>query len=138
VPVGRDCRSRLGLGSLDGAGDRNPPLYRLRRAIDYIREHLDQEITLARLGAVVCMSPYHSARLCHRTTGLPAHRFVVRARIDRVSALLATSELAIAAIAKMVGFRTASHFSTVFHRITGVTPRENRGRHRLLRGRSQE
>jgi hypothetical protein len=37
----RDCRSRLGLGSLDGAGDRNPPLYRLKRAIDSERAVAD-------------------------------------------------------------------------------------------------
>ena len=68
------------------------------------------------------------ARLFQRSTGLPPHRYVVRARIDHAAELLAAPEPSIARISRMVGFRTASHFSTVFRRITGVTPHEYRGR----------
>src|ERR1700675_1590117 len=105
------------------------PMSRLRRVTEHIREHLDQELTLARLGAVVYMSPYHFARLFQRSTGVPPHQFVVRTRIDRAVTLLAARELSIARIARAVGFRTASHFSTVFRRVTGVTPRAYRARH---------
>ena len=105
------------------------PLSRLRRVTDYIREHLDQHLTLAQLGAVVYMSPYHFARLFQHSTGLPPHRFVVRARIDHAATLLAAPEPSIARIAQVVGFRTPSHFATVFHRIMGVTPSEYRARH---------
>lgn len=104
------------------------PLSRLRRVTDYIREHLDQDLTLAQLGAVVYMSPFHFARLFQRSTGLPPHRYVVRARIDHAAELLAAPEPSIAQISRMVGFRTPSHFSTVFRRLTGVTPHEYRGR----------
>jgi AraC-like DNA-binding protein len=47
---------------------------------------------------------------------------VVRERIDRAVMLLAAPALSIAHISQAVGFRTPSHFSTVFRRITGVTP----------------
>jgi AraC-like DNA-binding protein len=104
------------------------PLSRLRRVTDYIQEHLDGDLTLAQLGAVVYMSPYHFARLFHRTTGLPPHRFVVRTRIAQATALLAAPEPSIAQISRMVGFRTPSHFSTVFRRIMSVTPHEYRAR----------
>lgn len=102
------------------------PLSRLRRVTDYIQEHLDQELTLARLGAAVYMSPYHFARLFQRSTGVSPHRFVVRARIDRAVTLLVAPGLSVAQISKRVGFRTPSHFSTVFRRLMGVTPREYR------------
>jgi AraC-like DNA-binding protein len=36
---------------------------------------------------------------------------------------LTTQELSIAQISRMVGFRTPSHFTTVFRRVTGVTPK---------------
>lgn len=104
------------------------PLSRLRRVTDYIREHLDQDLTLAHLGAVVYMSPFHFARLFQRSTGLPPHRYVVRARIDHAAELLASAAPSIAQISRMVGFRTPSHFSTVFRRITGMTPHEHRAR----------
>ena len=103
------------------------PGSRLRRVTEYIREHLDQHLTLAQLGAVVCMSPYHFARLFQHSTGLPPHRFVVRARIDHAaSLLLAAPEPSIARISQTVGFRTPSHFATVFRRFMGVTPRAYR------------
>jgi AraC-like DNA-binding protein len=105
------------------------PLSRLRRVTDYIREHLDQHLTLAQLAAVVYMSPFHFARLFRRSTGLPPHRFVVHARIRHAATLLAAPEPPIARISRMVGFRTPSHFATVFHRIMGVTPRAYRARH---------
>ena len=105
------------------------PLSRLRRVTEHIREHLDQDLTLARLGAVVYMSPYHFARLFQRSTGVPPHQFVVRTRIDRAVTLLAARDLSIERISRVVGFRTASHFSTVFRRVTGVTPRAYRASH---------
>jgi AraC family transcriptional regulator len=102
------------------------PGSRLRRVTEYIQAHLDQHLTLAHLGAVVFMSPYHFARLFQHSTGLPPHRFVVRARIDHAATMLATPDLSIARISQMVGFRTPSHFSTVFRRLMGVTPRAYR------------
>src|SRR5262245_30356262 len=75
------------------------PGSRLRRITEYIEEHLDRDLPLAELGAVVCMSPYHFARLFRRSTGVPPHRFVVGKRIDRAIALLVAPEPPIAQIA---------------------------------------
>jgi AraC family transcriptional regulator len=89
---------------------------------EYIQQNLDKDLTLAELAAVVYMSPYHFARLFKCSTGVPPHRFVVRQRIARASAFLATQDLPIARISQMVGFRTPSHFTTVFRRVLGITP----------------
>ena len=102
------------------------PGARLRRVTDYIEAHLEEDLTLARLGAVVCMSPFHFARLFKRSTGLSPHRFVVRTRIGRARALLGAPDLSIRRISQIVGFRTVSHFTTVFRRVTGTTPRAYR------------
>jgi AraC family transcriptional regulator len=96
---------------------------RLRRVTEYIQQNLDKDLALAELAAVVYMSPYHFARLFKCSTGVPPHRFVVRQRIAHASTLLTTQELSIARISRMVGFRTPSHFTTVFRRVTGITPR---------------
>ena len=98
------------------------PACRVRRVVQYIDDNLQNSIRLVELSALVHMSPYHFARLFKRSTRLPPHQFVVRRRIDRASALLITRELSIAAIARAVGFRGVSHFTTVFRRITGLTP----------------
>ena len=105
---------RGGIGTL--------PWGRLRRVTEHIQQNLDKDLTLAELAALLYMSPYHFARLFKCSTGVPPHRFVVRQRIARARAFLATQELSIAQISRMVGFRTPSHFTTVFRRVTGITP----------------
>ncbi len=99
---------------------------RLRRVAEYIQQNLDKDLSLAELAAVVYMSPYHFARLFKDSTGVPPHRFVVRQRIARARGVLVTPELSIAQVSRMVGFRTPSHFTTVFRRVLGVTPRAYR------------
>ena len=99
------------------------PWGRLRRVIEYIQQNLDQALTLAELAALVYMSPYYFARLFKCSTGVPPHRFVVQQRIARACAILATPEPSIAQISRMVGFRSPSHFTTVFRRVTGITPK---------------
>ena len=89
------------------------PGSKLRRVTEHIQAHL---------GAVVYMSPYYFARRFQHSTGLAPHRFVVQQRIARARAFLATQEQSIAEISRLVGFRTPSHFTTVFRRVTGLTP----------------
>ena len=105
------------------------PSCRVRRVTEYIEQNLEKELRLAELAALVYMSPYHFARLFKCSTGVPPHQFVVRRRIARASAFLAAPELSITQIARLVGFRTPSHFTTVFRRVQGVTPKGYRTEH---------
>lgn len=97
------------------------PGCRLRRVTEYIQQNLDKDLTLAELADVVDMSPYHFARLFKGSTGVPPHRFVVQQRIAHARGVLATTERSIAEISRLVGFRTPSHFTTVFRHL-GITP----------------
>jgi len=104
------------------------PAYRLRRVTQYIQEHLQRELRLPELSALVHMSPYHFARLFKRSTGVPPHQFLLRHRIEEARGLLAAQRVPIAEIARSVGFRTPSHFTTTFRRVTGMTPSAYRSR----------
>jgi AraC family transcriptional regulator len=98
------------------------PTMRLRRVTEFIDDNLARALPLADLSAEAHMSQYHFARLFKESTGLPPHRFVVQRRIERARELLAAGQLSIDAIARAVGFRTRSHFSMMFHRLTGNPP----------------
>ncbi|HEY3179582.1 MAG TPA: AraC family transcriptional regulator [Casimicrobiaceae bacterium] len=103
------------------------PIYKLRRATEFIEENLREDLTLDRISEVLAMSPGHFAHAFKQTTGLAPHHYVVERRIDRAKGLLRKSDLPISEIAHRVGFRNQSHFSFAFRRATGVTPREFRG-----------
>ena len=94
----------------------------LRRVLEHIDANRYRALPLSELSALAHMSAFHFARLFKQSTGLSPHRFVIGRRIERAKELLVTDSASIASIAQAVGFRTASHFTTVFHRATGVTP----------------
>src|SRR2546426_7169256 len=98
------------------------PECRLRRVAQYVQDNLHRELRLAELSGLVHMSPCHFARLFKQSTGVSPHRFLVQRRIEQARALLAAHTLPIAEIARSVGFRTPSHFTTTFRRVTGITP----------------
>ena len=98
------------------------PAWRVRRVAEHIDRNLDKPLPLTELAAVVYMSRFHFARLFRRSTGHPPHRFVIRQRIARAREFLARPELTIAEISRRVGFRTPNHFTTMFRRVSGVTP----------------
>jgi AraC family transcriptional regulator len=73
------------------------------------------------------MSPFHFARCFKQTTGMTPHQFVTRERILRARKLLTSTEQPIGEIALSLGFASQSHFADVYRRITGSTPRRDRG-----------
>lgn len=98
------------------------PEWKLRRVVNYIEQNLPRELRLAEVSAVIHMSPYHFAHLFKERTGVSPYRFVLQQRVEEARTLLAVPTLPIAVVARSVGFRTPSHFSTTFRRITGFTP----------------
>ena len=82
------------------------PIYKLRRATEFIEENLRDELTLDRISEALAMSPGHFAHAFKQTTGLAPHHYVVERRIDRAKSLLRKTELPIAEIAHRVGFRS--------------------------------
>jgi AraC family transcriptional regulator len=102
------------------------PRYKLERATDYIDNHLRDDLTLEQIARTVSMSPYHFAHVFKQTVGLTPHRFVTDRRMAQAKSLLRGTTLPITQIAHQVGYSKQSHFSMVFHRLTGQTPRRYR------------
>lgn len=55
---------------------------RLRQAVEFIPDHLAQDITLDDLAGVAAMSPFHFARAFKAATGTSPLQYVIAARID--------------------------------------------------------
>jgi AraC family transcriptional regulator len=102
------------------------PNYKLKQAVNYINEHLDQNLTLAEIAAAVRMSPNYFASLFKQSTGLTPHQYVMQCRIEKAKQLLRHQELALVEICQEVGFASQSHFTRVFRQYTNTTPKAYR------------
>jgi AraC family transcriptional regulator len=97
-----------------------------KRVMDFMEEHLAEDISLNALADVVRLSPYHFLRSFKRSFGEPPHRYWTGRRIERAKALLGNRRVSITEIAFDVGFSGTSAFSAAFHRIMGQTPTDYR------------
>ncbi|WP_181969737.1 helix-turn-helix domain-containing protein [Paraburkholderia sp. DHOC27] len=107
--------------------------WRVKLAVEFIDQRIDQSLTLAELGAAVGLSPMHFAARFRAATGISPHTFVLRRRIEHAQTLLATTTSTVADIAFSVGFRTQAHFTTVFRRHVDDTPHRWRAKHATTR-----
>ena len=112
---------------LPARDDTGLPRYKLRRAIEYIRENMEKEISFRDIALHLQMSPFHFSRMFRHSTGEPPHQYITRCRMDRAKALLAETRLPIADVAFEVGYKSQSHFTTCFGKLIGVTPAAFRG-----------
>ena len=96
----------------------------LQQVMEYINEHLHQDVKLIELAAIAQMSPYHFLRLFKQSMGVTPHQYILQRRIEKAKCLLQHGELSIAEVAARVGFCDQSHFTRYFKRIVGVTPKQ--------------
>jgi AraC family transcriptional regulator len=96
--------------------------YQQRLVTAYIEEHLAEQIPLAMLAQLVCLSPYYFCRAFKQSFGLPPHRYHITRRIERAKMLLAKPAISVTDVGLKVGFSDTSSFTAAFRKITGTTP----------------
>ncbi|MBP1860329.1 helix-turn-helix transcriptional regulator [Rhizobium herbae] len=99
----------------------------LRRVIDHIENLLGRaDLSVEELAGVAHMSPFHFSREFKKAAGMAPHRFILVRRIERARLYLADGKETLSSIAYATGFSSQAHFSSVFRRLMGVTPKEYR------------
>jgi AraC family transcriptional regulator len=102
------------------------PVWQQKRVVEFIEEHLAEEISLAALAELADLSLYHFARTFTQSFGVPPHRYHMARRMDRARSLLQRPALSVTQIGAQIGFRETSSFTKAFRRFTGLTPTEYR------------
>jgi transcriptional regulator GlxA family with amidase domain len=97
-------------------------LRRLLRAKDCMDAASHEDWPVERLADVSHVSEAHFARSFKEAFGVPPHRYLLTRRIERATALLRDSELAITEIAFQTGWKSLGTFGRIFRDITGETP----------------
>ena len=101
----------------------NPHVERAKR---FILTHLTQEIGTAQVAADVGVSPYHLSHLFKAYMGQTLHAYLTDQRINVAKRLLASDARSIPEIAVLLRFCDQSHFTCIFRKRVGVTPRQYR------------
>lgn len=97
----------------------------LARAKAHIDEHLFRCLRLSNVARAACMSRHHFSRCFAASMGMTLMAYVAQRRIDAArSALDHDPDLDLASLAAELGFCDQAHFSNVFRRICGTTPRK--------------
>ncbi|EDX86650.1 transcriptional regulator, AraC family protein [Synechococcus sp. PCC 7335] len=104
------------------------PQYQLRRILEYIDAHLDQDIKLVDLAGLLDMSQFHFSRLFKQSVGISPYQYLIQQRVERAKQLLKQTDRLITDIALDCGFSSHSHLSKQFRQLTGVTPKAFRSR----------
>ncbi len=105
---------------------------RLQRVFSHIEENLERHLTVTELAQAVGMSQYYFSKLFKMSTGTTPHQYVMRQRVERAQAKLRETSVALSEIATQVGFETQSHFTSVFRRLAGHTPKHYRELHQIV------
>lgn len=92
------------------------------RLVAFVEDHLQHELGVSDLAAVMGYSPDHFAKLFKRDFGLSPYQYVLNRRVERAKSLLRGRGLSIAEVAMTCGFSTRAHLSSAFKARVGITP----------------
>ncbi|RVV99431.1 AraC family transcriptional regulator [Mesobaculum littorinae] len=95
--------------------------WQLDRVTGHLRDNLTRRVPVEELAALAGLSPSWFARAFKISTGVPPHRWHMRARIDRAEALL-HGGLGPAETAAATGFSDQAHLTRTFRALRGITP----------------
>lgn len=94
--------------------------------LDYIYEHLANDLSLAELASVIGVSQSHFSSLFRQNIGSSPHQYLVQQRVERAKTMLLKSNLPIAEIATEVGFYDQSHLTRHMQRLLSISPKQLR------------
>lgn len=104
-----------------------------RRQMDAVKQliHADLggDLSLVQLAAAAGLGLSRFATAFRHSTGTTPHQYVLRCRIDKARLLLARDRMSVADVALLLGFSNQSHFTEVFRRHVGTTPRSYQDNH---------
>lgn len=96
--------------------------YLIRKAIEYIRFHLEQELNLDTISEAIHSSTYELSRKFKKETGQSLTDYINKLRIKEALYMMENHNLSITDIAYMTGFNDVNYFTKVFKKYNKMTP----------------
>jgi AraC family transcriptional regulator len=98
----------------------------VEKVIAEMHERIDRPFSLDEMARIAYLSPFYFNRVFRQITGLPPRRFHTALRIAAAKRLLLTTDLSVTEVCLEVGYQSLGTFTTQFHELVGVAPRQFR------------
>ncbi|PKM68270.1 MAG: DNA-binding protein [Firmicutes bacterium HGW-Firmicutes-2] len=94
----------------------------IQQSLDYIEDHISDNIKMEKLANVAALSPYYYQRLFKRLVKKPVNEYVKLRRLEKASQALKCNEKRIIDIALGNGFTDHANFTRAFKEAYDMTP----------------
>lgn len=88
----------------------------------YMQKNFSENITLETLGELTGYSRLHLLRLFKQDLGQTPHEYLTAIRLEQAKKLLSETDMSLENVSLACGFRSMSHFKTLFKQLTHYTP----------------
>ncbi|MCC5895265.1 MAG: AraC family transcriptional regulator [Alkalibacterium sp.] len=101
-------------------------LYHMNLAMQYIEDHLSEEIDYKKLAQIAMTSEMYFKRLFSFLSGMPLSEYIRNRRLTQAAFELKTSEIKVIDLALKYGYTSPDAFTKAFNQLHGVTPSSSR------------
>lgn len=96
---------------------------RIEKALDYIKGHYQENITLKEIAAVMDISEIYASQLFKKVVGVSFMRYFTEYRM-KIAKELILQGYKVYEVSEMIGYQTVQYFTTMFKKYEGCTPKE--------------
>lgn len=97
-------------------------LKRLSSAVDYIEEHLTDEISYDEAAKIACCSTYYFQRMFSYVAGISLSDYIRRRKMTQAAFELQTADCRVTDIALKYGYASPTAFNRAFQNVHGIAP----------------
>ena len=95
---------------------------RLDEAINYMEDHLTDDIDYEQLGRIACCSSYHFQRMFAYMAGVPLSEYIRRRKMSLAAVDLQAGNMKIIDVAAKYGYHSPTSFNRAFQSVHGIAP----------------
>ena len=97
-------------------------IYCIHKVINYIHDHLAEDLSSEHLAKQVSLSTGHFRCLFQQLTKCPPHKYIQKVRLERAREMLVTTDQPLADIATEIGYSDQAHMTRSFKEAYDVPP----------------
>jgi AraC family transcriptional regulator len=99
-------------------------LTKMNAAVDYIENHLNDEIDYQKVAMEACCSSYNFQRMFSFITDIPLAEYIRRRRMTQAALELQNTDVKVIDVAFKYGYDSSTSFARAFCTLHGITPTE--------------